>query len=115
MQPCVLFLSSPFRTLGHHSIHLADELLRLGCELLKIRKEGTSLVVQWLGLCASTAGGTGSIPGQGTKILQPKREAGRKRDYRELAHTAVETGKSLDMQGELASCRPRNADSSIPG
>ena len=29
---------------------------------------GTSLAVQWLGLCASTAGGTGSIPGQGTKI-----------------------------------------------
>ena len=28
----------------------------------------TSLVLQWLVLCASTAGGTGSIPGQGTKI-----------------------------------------------
>ena len=29
---------------------------------------GTSLVVQCIGLCASTAGGTESIPGQGTKI-----------------------------------------------
>ena len=29
----------------------------------------TSLVVQWLRLCASTTGGLGSIPGQGTKIL----------------------------------------------
>ena len=29
---------------------------------------GTSLVVQWLGLHASTAGGTGSIPGRGTRI-----------------------------------------------
>ena len=29
---------------------------------------GNSLAVHWLGLCASTAGGTGSIPGQGTKI-----------------------------------------------
>ena len=29
---------------------------------------GTSLVVQWLRICASTAEGTGSIPGQGTKI-----------------------------------------------
>ena len=29
---------------------------------------GISLVVQWLGLCASTAGGMGSIPGGGTKI-----------------------------------------------
>ena len=31
--------------------------------------EGNSLVVvQWLGFHTSTAGGTGSIPGQGTKI-----------------------------------------------
>ena len=29
---------------------------------------GTSLVVQWLRLPASTAGGMGLIPGQGTKI-----------------------------------------------
>ena len=29
---------------------------------------GTSLAIQWLRLCASTAGGTGLIPGQGTKI-----------------------------------------------
>ena len=29
---------------------------------------GTSLVVQWLRLCAPNAGGTGSIPGQGTEI-----------------------------------------------
>ena len=32
--------------------------------------EGNFLVVQWLGICASTAGGPGLIPGQGTKILQ---------------------------------------------
>ena len=30
---------------------------------------GNSLAVQWLGLHASTAGGMGSIPAQGTKIL----------------------------------------------
>ena len=29
---------------------------------------GTSLVVPWLRLCTSTAGDTGSIPRQGTKI-----------------------------------------------
>ena len=29
---------------------------------------GNSLAVQWLGLCASTAGGKGSIPSGGTKI-----------------------------------------------
>ena len=33
----------------------------------------TSLAVQWLRLHASTAGGTGSIPGQGTKILHAVR------------------------------------------
>ena len=27
-------------------------------------------MVQWLGLCTSTAGGIGLIPGQGVKILQ---------------------------------------------
>ena len=31
---------------------------------------GTSLVVQRLRLCTSTAGGTGSIPGQGSRIPQ---------------------------------------------
>ena len=31
---------------------------------------GNSLVVQWLGLHAFTAGGLGSTPGQGAKILQ---------------------------------------------
>ena len=35
---------------------------------LSLNGLGTSLVVQWLGLCASTAGGEGSILGQGTKI-----------------------------------------------
>ena len=30
---------------------------------------GYSLAVQWLGLCAFTAAGMGSIPGRGTKIL----------------------------------------------
>ena len=35
----------------------------------KLRVEGNSLVVQWLGLCAFTAEGVGSIPSRGTKIL----------------------------------------------
>ena len=32
-------------------------------------KNGTSLAVQWLRLQASTAGGVGSIPGWGNKIM----------------------------------------------
>ena len=46
-------------------------------ENFKKQKIGTSLAVQWLKLHASTAGGTGSIPGQGTVIpnatWQPKK------------------------------------------
>ena len=34
---------------------------------------GNSLAVQWLGLCLFTAKGVGSIPGQGTKIMQAVR------------------------------------------
>ena len=35
---------------------------------LRVCTVGTSLVVQWLRLCASAAGGMGSIPGRGTKV-----------------------------------------------
>ena len=41
----------------------------------KRKARGTSLAVQWLGLCASTAGGTGSIPGQGTKKKKKEKES----------------------------------------
>ena len=34
---------------------------------------GNSLAVQWLELCISTTGSSGSIPGQGTKIPQATR------------------------------------------
>ena len=45
---------------------------------------GTSLVVHWLRLHTSTAGGTGSIPVQGTKIphaSQPKNQNIKKKQY----------------------------------
>ena len=38
--------------------------------LSKIKTSGTSLAVQWLGLCTFTAEDQGSIPGQGTEIPQ---------------------------------------------
>ena len=41
---------------------------------------GTSQAVQWLRLHASTAGGTGLIPGQGTKIPQTT-ECGQKKNW----------------------------------
>ena len=39
---------------------------------------GTSLVAQWLRLCAPNTGDTGSIPGQETKISH---DAGRSKKY----------------------------------
>ena len=42
---------------------------KLVIEIFLKVKIGNSLVVQWLGLCAFTAEGRGSIPGLGTKIL----------------------------------------------
>ena len=36
--------------------------------------QGTSLVIQWLKLCTSNAGGTGLIPGRGAKIPKRKTE-----------------------------------------
>ena len=38
----------------------------------------SSLVVQQLGVCISIAGGTGSIPGQGTKILHAAQSSPKK-------------------------------------
>ena len=40
---------------------------------------GNSSVVQWLGFGASTAGGTSSIPGQGTKVPQATRYSQKKK------------------------------------
>ena len=44
---------------------------------------GTSLAGQWLRLCTSTAGGTDSIPGQGTKILHAVR-CGQKKQRKKI-------------------------------
>ena len=40
--------------------------------MIKTESLGTSLVVQWLSLCASTAGGVSLIPLWGTKIPHAK-------------------------------------------
>ena len=47
------------------TLYISSDLLRLFSKHSKI---GTSLVVQWLRLYASNAGGASSIPGWGTKI-----------------------------------------------
>ena len=52
------------------SVGHSNKFLSLGRGWHESRTQGqmTSLVVQWLRLCASNAGGMGLIPGQGTKI-----------------------------------------------
>ena len=52
----------------NYKTHCWDENWTKGNELC--RKTSNSLVVRWLGLHTFTAEGVGSIPGQGTKILQ---------------------------------------------
>ena len=49
-------------------------------------------MVQWLGLCAFTTEGAGSIPGQGTKI--PQAAAQPKKKGKEIGFFVL---KSIDM------------------
>ena len=57
----------------------------------KNRSPGTSLVIQWLRLRTSTAGGTGLIPGRGTKIshaswYDQKKQTKKKTEEEEPGH-----------------------------
>ena len=53
------------------------------------RIKGNSLVVQWLALCAFTAEGPGSIPGQGTKILQAMMTPRKKKERIKIGIPAI--------------------------
>ena len=52
---------------------------------------GASLVVQWLRLHASTAGGMGSIPGRGTKIPHAAWHSHEKKEKDGSRHVKVDT------------------------
>ena len=52
-------------------------------ELVRSHNWRNSLVVEWLGLRAFTAGGTGLIPGQRTEILQATQQ-GQKRNHNQI-------------------------------
>ena len=60
---------SPLARQSHSEQGSGSDASSLGRRTLKSKTclSGTSLEVQWLRLHASTAGGTGLIPGQGTK------------------------------------------------
>ena len=53
----------------------------------KRKISGNSLAVQWLGLCAFTAEGTGSITGWGTKIPQAARCSQKKKERKKNPQT----------------------------
>ena len=47
-------------------------------------KGGNSPALQWLGLCAFTAEGMGSIPGRGTKIPQDMHQGQKLKKFKNL-------------------------------
>ena len=62
-------IANEYHTMGHFNKYFNMSMI------LKIRWR--SLVDQWLRFCLSTAGGTGSIPGQGSstcQVIQPKKK-----------------------------------------
>ena len=68
---------------------------------------GNSLAVQWLGLHAFTAEGAGSIPGQGTKILQAEWRSKKKNKNKNphtfyLAHISMHQESRHSLTGSSA-------------
>ena len=71
-----------------------------------------SLAVQWLGFHACTAGGTGSIPGWGPKILQARRH-GQKRKQCTMYKVIMISMSCLRAQSCPTLCNP--VDCNLPG
>ena len=61
---------------------------------------GTSLMVQWLGFCTSTAGVMGLIPGWGIKILHAV-QSGKKQHFQALSYlSSALSSYSLEEVGK---------------
>ena len=75
-------------------------------KLLEENKRGTSLVVQGLRLYASTAGGMGSTPGQGTKIPHVMQHGQRKKEKENLPDISLGHG-FLDMIPQAQATRAK--------
>ena len=71
---------------------------------------GTSLVVQWLRLCAPSAGGLGSIPGQGTRSHMPQLRI--RMPQLKILH--VTTKRSRTPQLKDPACRNEDRRSGVP-
>ena len=72
-----------------------DEFMKVGSivTVSPTTYSGTSLVVQWLRLCAPKAAGPGSIPGQGTRSRMPQLKdphaAIKKQTNKKIPHAAM--------------------------
>ena len=73
--------------------------------LFKMLKRGTSLVVQWLRLCASTSVGMGLIPGWGTKILHATR----------LGQKKTQKNKDSEDRVSIKTQDPHYHEANLPG
>ena len=62
------------------------ELFQIQTHISKRIHNKTSLVAQWLKIHASTAGGVGSIPGQGTRFHKLCRTQPKKKNYTYAPH-----------------------------
>ena len=61
-------------------------------------------MVQWLGLCTSTAGGIGLIPGWGIKILHAV-QSGKKQHFQALSYlSSALSSYSLEEVGKQSFC-----------
>ena len=70
----------------------------------KTDNTGTCLADQWLGFCAPTAGGMGSIPGQGTKIPLGIAKKKKKRDRERKTLTILKVVR-LGTEGLISDAR----------
>ena len=61
--------------------------LSVSTSLTVLENTGNCLVVRWVGLYASTAGGTGLIPSQETKVCSWKKNEEKKRNLIYVAYT----------------------------
>ena len=83
---------------------VTNSIKTLKCARLKNKNLGTSLVVQWLRLCAFNAGDERLIPGQGTKVPHAIRSKHRNKYFfkkdTEMNLTTFLPSTAFDLLGE---------------
>ena len=85
----VWFISILIWSFSNISAQLCNDYIWVYFPLFKKEKSGNSLVVQWLGLCSSTAKGPASVPDWGTKIPQAKWHGQKNPPKIRIAHVKI--------------------------